>query len=47
MTKKHYETAAAVAITLVAVFGFLWFSGVEDDAFSSSLPAAAEEALDL
>ncbi len=47
MTKKHYEVATAVVVTLVAVFGFLWFSGVEDEAFSSSLPAAAEEALNL
>ncbi len=47
MTKRHYEVAIAVTVTLIAVFGFLWFSGVEDKAFSSSLPATAEGALNL
>ena len=47
MTKRHYEIATAIIVTLVAVFGFLWFSGVEDEAFSSSLPATAEESLNL
>lgn len=42
MTKRQYEIAAAVAITLVAVFGFLWFSGIEEDNLSAALPESLE-----
>lgn len=42
MTKRHYEIAAAVLITLVAVFGFLWFSGIEDDSMTAALPDSLE-----
>lgn len=43
MTKRHYEVAAAVLLTLVAVFGFLWFSGIEeDDGLEAALPNSLE-----
>lgn len=42
MTKRHYEIAVAVLITLVAVFGFLWFSGIEDDSMTAALPDSLE-----
>lgn len=46
MAKRHYEVAVAVLVTLVAVFGFLWFSGVEDDGLSDAveetLPASLQ-----
>lgn len=43
MTKRYYEIAIAVFITLVAVFGFLWFSGVED---TTSMEAALPQSLE-
>ena len=44
MTRRHYEVAVAVLITLVAVFGFLWFSGVEDStSMEAALPGSLEE----
>ncbi|HEY4474290.1 MAG TPA: hypothetical protein VJG29_02390 [Candidatus Paceibacterota bacterium] len=43
ITKKQYEAAVAVAVTLIAVFGFLWFSGVEEKAVEASLPGSLEE----
>lgn len=44
MTKRNYEIAAAVFITLVAVFGFLWFSGIEDNtSMEAALPQSLED----
>ncbi len=44
MTRRHYEVAVAVLITLVAVFGFLWFSGVEDNgSMEAALPGALDD----